>query len=267
LATLSTSVIFNVENNSGKISLPDKVNFVANDIQNNNIIEAEVPIDPKGKGNIEGLSASNGWHVMFWTSDDFKENLGYIKNTGIKLYLRGGFLPEPPVCFAGVTDFDFSYQVDKSIYLTLKPQTRCLTFRLVINPDTDNHPQGVSGIFSGVVSERVFGPTQTEISEENIGRIKLTFTPSVTTPHALEASYRLLGISEKQKYEIVLDSFSDVPPLTIDLTDKLKNFNDFSSDEMICTIYISRLQPQIEIEINVVPWDDNGKYEYNIYEI
>jgi hypothetical protein len=270
--SLSTSVIVNIEKNSGKISLPDKVNLVANDVQNNNIIEAEIPIDQKGKGNIKGLATSKEWRVKFWTSD-FEENLGYITNTGFKLYKQGIFLPESPVFFAGVTDFDFSYQTDKSIYLILKPQTRCLTFRLVINPDTNNHPQRVSGIFSGVASERMFGLKQAEISENNLGHIPLKFTSSVATPYIFEASYRVLGISEEQKCEIRLYSSSDeFPPLTIDLTDKLKIFNDFFSDEIICTINLNNLSPpsppaKIEIEtggINVMQWEENGKREYHL---
>ncbi|KAA6324439.1 hypothetical protein EZS27_026233 [termite gut metagenome] len=263
LVSLSTSIIFNIEKNSGTVTLPDKVNLMANNVQNNAVIETNIPIDPQGKGNVEGLATSNGWHVKFWTIN-LDKNLNFDKNKGFKLYPQGAFLPESPVFFAGVADF--SYQPGKNIYLILEPQTRCLTFRLVISPDTNNHPQGVSGIFSGVVSERVFGPTQIEISEENIGCIPLKFTSSVVTPpYTFEASYRVLGISEKQQCEIQLDFFSDYfPPLTIDITDKLKNFNDFSSDKMLCTIYINRLQPQIEIEISVVPWDDSGKYEYNI---
>jgi hypothetical protein len=269
LASFSTSIIFNIEKNSGTISLPDQVNLVANDVQNNAVIEAGIPIDQTGKGNIEGLTTSNGWHVKFWTAD-LGKNLSFDKNKGFKLYQQGPFLPEPPVFFAGVANF--SYQMGKNIYLILKPQTRYLTFRLVISPDTNDHPQGVSGIFSGVVSERVFGPTQIEISEENTGRIPLKFTSSVANPYTSEASYRLLGISKKQKCEIQLDFFSDeIPPLTIDLTDKLKNFNDFSSDKMICVINMSSPSspspPQIEIKIketNVVHWGDNGIHEYGI---
>ncbi|KAA6344663.1 hypothetical protein EZS27_007719 [termite gut metagenome] len=272
LASLSTSIIFNIEKNSGTVTLPDKVNLMANNVQNNAVIEANIPIDPKGKGNIAGLATSNEWHVKFWAAD-LDKNLSYDKNKGFKLYPQGIFLPESPVFFAGVADF--SYQPGKNIYLILEPQTRCLTFRLVINPDTNIHPQEVNGIFSGVVSERVFGSTQTEISEENIGHIPLKFTPSVINSYTFEVSYRLLGISKKQKCEIQLDFFSDeFPPLTIDLTDKLKIFNDFSSDEMICTINLNKPSPpspptknenELEIEgISVVSWEDNGQHEHNL---
>jgi hypothetical protein len=262
LASTSTSIIFNIEKNSGKISLLDKVNLVANDVQNNDLVEMEIPIDQKGKGNIKGLTTSSGWHVKFWTGD-FEKDLGFYKNKEFKLYPQGTFLPEAPVFFAGVGNF--IYQMGKDIYLTLKPQTRRLTFRIIIKSTyANNLPQGVNGILSGVVSGRVFASKQTEISEENIGRIPLKFTSSVN-PYILESSYRLLGISEKEKCEIQLDFSSDYfPPLAINLTEELKNFNDFSSDEMACTIYINRLHPQIEIEISLVPWDDNGEYEYHM---
>jgi hypothetical protein len=274
LAPLSIPVIFNMENSNGKVSLPDKVDLVANDIQNNDIIEAEIPVDQRGIGNIGGLATGNGWHVKFWTSD-FGKNLSLDKNKGFKLlYQKGAFLPEAPVFFAGVTDF--SYQAGKSVYWILKPQTCRLTFRLVTNdPEgTNSLLQGVSGVLSGVVSERVFGPKQIEISEENPGYIPLKFTSSLTIPYTFTASYRLLGISRKQKCEIQLDFLSDdFPPLTIDLTDKLQDFNNFSGDEMICTIRInspsSPTEAEIEIEVEmeetiIVTWGDNGEYEQSI---
>jgi hypothetical protein len=271
LAPPSISIIFNMENNSGKISLPDKVNLVANDVQNNAVIEAEILVDQKGTGNIGGLATGNVWHVGFWAFD-FDTNISFDRNKGFRLKKQGIFLPESPIFFAGVADF--SYQMGKSTYWILKPQTRCLTFRLVTNnpEDTKSLSQGVDGVFSGVVSGRVFGPKQIEVSEENLGYIPLKFTPSADTPYTFNTSYRLLGVSQEQKCEIQLDFFSDnFPNLKIDLTDKLKNFNDFSSDEVICNIHITRPSPPIEIEIeikieetNVVQWGDNGKYEHII---
>jgi hypothetical protein len=244
--------------------LPEKVNARLHLFgkENEGVIEKEILIDNNGQGNIEHLTEGK-WHISYWNIPPEGLYLDKSDNS-INVLRTGNYLHEPAPFYAGVSDFD--YIPNKPVYLKLKPQTGVLTITLIWDDDVTNLPETISGVLSGIVSKRVFGAQEMDVSEQNIGYAPLLFTPISSSPITYTASRRLLGISNTKKCELVFPN-DNISPIKIDLTSKLDKFNNLAANNMLCVIHIYNGMkneiPIIGVTIEVIDWEERN-YESDI---
>ncbi|KAA6307424.1 hypothetical protein EZS27_040907, partial [termite gut metagenome] len=212
-------------------------------------IEKKILINNDGEGNIEHLNEGK-WHINYWNIPSAAE-LYFDKNdNSINVIRTGDCLHEPAPFYAGVSDFDCI--PNKLVRLTLKPQTGVLTIVLILD-DATNLPETVSGVLSGIVSKRVFGVQEMNISEQGIGYVPCLFTPSSCSPPTYVASHRLLGISNTQKCELVFSN-DTISPVKIDLTTELQTFNNLATNHTLCRVFYNG--KKMEATIEVIDWEE-----------
>ncbi|KAA6330582.1 hypothetical protein EZS27_020729, partial [termite gut metagenome] len=208
-------------------------------------------IDNHGQGNIEHLTEGK-WHISYWNIPLQGQLYLDGNDNSINISRTGNYLNEPAPFYAGVSDFD--YIPDKLVYLKLKPQTGVLTIALILD-DTTDLPETISGVLSGIVSKRVFEAQGMNVSEQGIGSVPYSFTPSSSSIYV--ASHRLLGISNTRKCELVFsnDNFSQIK---IDLTAKLEAFNNLTTNNMLCMVHIYGKEMGVTIEVEVIDWEERN---------
>ncbi|KAA6306504.1 hypothetical protein EZS27_041838, partial [termite gut metagenome] len=178
-------------------------------------------------------------------------------DNSINVLRSGNYLQEPAPFYAGVSNFN--HIQDKPVYLNLKPQTGVLTILLILDGVT-YLPETISGVLSGIVSKRVFGTQDMDISEQGTGDVPLLFTPSSYSPSIYIASHRLLGISNTQKCELVFSN-DTISSVKIDLTTELQTFNNLTTNHTLCRVFYN--DKRMEATIEVIDWEERD-YEFDM---
>ncbi|KAA6333178.1 hypothetical protein EZS27_018385 [termite gut metagenome] len=256
--TPSISLLFTTDVRNGEETpLTEKVDALLHPFEKEKegVIEKEIPVDTNGRGNIEYLTGGK-WHISYWNIPSGEQLYFDKSDNSINLSQTDNYLQEATPFYAGVSDFD--YVPYKTVRLKLKPQTGVLTIVLILG-DATNLPETISGVLSGIVSKRIFGAQGMTISEQGIGYVPLLFTSTSDSPATYMASYRLLGISNTQKCELVFPN--DNPPVKIDLTAKLENFNNLTTNNTLCRIVYN--EKKMEVTIKVIDWEEKD-YELDI---